>query len=1427
MRLLFITHHYGGGTAAHIDDLKVLLGPYAEIDLLRPDGMGGITLEAADGTRMAAPTPDWDALADWLRARDYGRVHLHHVHGFPPDILTLVPALGLPFDITLHDFHPICPQNALATAEGEYCGEPDAAGCAACLAQRPHPWAWSIEHWRQQLGQLLRRAARVIAPSEAVAERVQRHLAGLTIDVVGHPQRRDWQGRAPGMTKVLLLGGLSRIKGWQQIERCLQDARARALPLAFELLGFAENALPVWPDAPLRILGEYQDAQLPDLAALVRADVIAFPGRIPESYSYTLDIALQLGLPIVATDIGAIAERLRARLAEHVARAPDTPAPARLLPLDASAADWNDTLLALASAPPQTLTLPPAGTPRDDYARMLMSPWNATGNARPTASPTHTPPPQRATAQPPRAVAREYPMEVLFEHGVLCGHAESRAALALRLQSLHRRDQRYGRLERLQQATRRWRQQARLERNTLTQQLAQTQSDLAQAHDQGQQLRQQLRQQLDQHTQHIDQLTQDQREARAAYALLEAQLDTARRRIGDLESSLSWRLMAPVRAIKAALRDAPQQVRRLLADGKTTACRLIYAGWLLRQEGWQGLAQRWSARRRRGVFVPTSALAWTPPAVDGPQGIPAVDPASGRAPMLAIVIVGSDAHLVSASVQSVVRLLAPSHPVEWQCVAADDGWAALRAIGEQLHAPRMLVLQAGVQLDAPALGALQDALDRLREATAAHGVARTAGIDPDAPPNAHTRWVAAPVFHGVLIDRQRLAHGPHRWLEVPHARLALPPTAAIAPRAADAAGPRVLVIDTALLRPDQDSGSVRTSAMLSLLVDLGAQVHFVSRTLEFAAPEVRALQAAGVCAWHAPYARSIEAVLEALGPTLDVVILSRLPIADDYLPTARRLAPRARLVFDTGDLHFVREARQAALARAPLLAAAARHTRARELEWVRRADLTYVVSDEELQLLHSLVPTAPTAVLTNIHAVSAPVPPYEARRGIVFVGGFRHPPNLDAVRWFAEAVWPLVHAAAPELEAQIIGSHMPASLQALARPGLRMVGHVPDLAPVLNRARVSIAPLRYGAGVKGKVNQAMAAGLPVVATSVAVEGMSLAPGQDVLVADTPEAFAQAIVRLDREPALWRTLSAGGQRNVVQDFSRARARATLARLIDTRPIDIIVPVYGQSDYVRACLESVWAHTTDTAHELIVIDDASPEPALCAWLDEQAALGRITLLRNARNVGFVGSVNRGMRLHPTRDVVLLNSDTRVPNGWLARLADAARASPRVGSVTALSNNATICSFPAYPNGSELPTGWTLEALDALCAHIGRRERIALPTAVGFCMYIPRACLQAVGVFDADAFGRGYGEENDFCMRASAAGFTHWLAGDVYVYHAGGVSFAADAAPDLLKLKAGQTLLARWPDYDATIADFIARDPTADLRARLRQAMTAQRD
>ena len=261
------------------------------------------------------------------------------------------------------------------------------------------------------------------------------------------------------------------------------------------------------------------------------------------------------------------------------------------------------------------------------------------------------------------------------------------------------------------------------------------------------------------------------------------------------------------------------------------------------------------------------------------------------------------------------------------------------------------------------------------------------------------------------------------------------------------------------------------------------------------------------------------------------------------------------------------------------------------------------------------------------------------------------------------------------------------------------------------------------------------------------------------------------------------------------------------------IDIIIPVYNAYDDLQRCLDSV-LRTTATRHRIILIDDCSPDSRIADYFAALRSMAdpRLTLLRNDANLGFVGTVNRGMA-QSQNDVVLLNSDTIVTPCWLEKLCRCADSEPRIGTITPFSNNAEICSFPDFCEENQLPPGMSADDVNRAIEAAAIPVYPDIPTAVGFCMFIRRSLLRKIGLFDAETFRLGYGEENDFCMRAAAEGWRNVLCDDTFVQHVGRRSF--DKKKQALAEENMQRLLAKHPDYMQRVMAFIAADPIKPIR------------
>lgn len=307
-------------------------------------------------------------------------------------------------------------------------------------------------------------------------------------------------------------------------------------------------------------------------------------------------------------------------------------------------------------------------------------------------------------------------------------------------------------------------------------------------------------------------------------------------------------------------------------------------------------------------------------------------------------------------------------------------------------------------------------------------------------------------------------------------------------------------------------------------------------------------------------------------------------------------------------------------------------------------------------------------------------------------------------------------------------------------------------------------------------------------------------------------ISPAITALRQKPGLPRQLQLKLSEKVTQPI-----------IVKSALIDVIVPVFEGYEETVQCILSVLKAKNSTEYQLIVINDCSPDGRLNYKLQAMARQSHFELIENSKNLGFVGTVNKGMQIHLDRDVILLNSDTCVADFWLDRLLASSQKDQNIATVTPFSNNATICSFPQFNQDNKLPLGVNLGQINELFYQYNQGEVIDLPTAVGFCMFIKREAILDVGYFDDKKWHKGYCEENDFCLRTANLGWRHVLSADVFVEHHGSVSFASSK---MRRVTENLALLNQiYPDYAITVQRFIQKDPIALLRNRVLKALLSK--
>jgi GT2 family glycosyltransferase/glycosyltransferase involved in cell wall biosynthesis len=358
-------------------------------------------------------------------------------------------------------------------------------------------------------------------------------------------------------------------------------------------------------------------------------------------------------------------------------------------------------------------------------------------------------------------------------------------------------------------------------------------------------------------------------------------------------------------------------------------------------------------------------------------------------------------------------------------------------------------------------------------------------------------------------------------------------------------GKRILLVDHHVPLPDRDAGSARVFALLRLLSELGHKVTFAADGMapDFAPAPADRLQQLGVEVLLPPLA--LPSYIEEHLEDFDLLILCRVTVAAKYLPAIASRENRPPAIFDTIDLHFLRESRQAEVEGNAALAREAEITKSFELHVARLSHRVWVVNPYEAELLRRENPALPVEVVPLIQEVRDTVPKFLDRRDLMFLGGFRHGPNEDAVAFFVTEIFPRLRRELPGVRLLVAGGDLTPAVRALAADDVAILGFVKDINPVFDACRVFVAPLRYGAGLRGKILYSLGSGLPVVTTTVGAEGIGLADREEALIADDAAEFAARVVELYRDEALWTHLSERGRRHVEAHFSYESVKAKVA------------------------------------------------------------------------------------------------------------------------------------------------------------------------------------------------------------------------------------------------------------------------------------------
>ena len=370
-------------------------------------------------------------------------------------------------------------------------------------------------------------------------------------------------------------------------------------------------------------------------------------------------------------------------------------------------------------------------------------------------------------------------------------------------------------------------------------------------------------------------------------------------------------------------------------------------------------------------------------------------------------------------------------------------------------------------------------------------------------------------------------------------------------------GKKILVFDHHVPTPDRDSGSHRMSLILRSLVEMGHNVTFIEGSPTADSHYVDILQQAGIEVLSGRHALFSRRFLKRYGKFYDLVILSRLHVALKYIGQVKRYCPRAAILYDTVDLEHIRASRFAAIVHDNNLRNYADRMKKAELSLTSKVHSVITVSEVDRQILLEDSPCLLIQVVPDIYPLHPREFLYADCEDLLFVGGFNHHPNTDAMSWFLHDIFPLIRVSLPGIRVLIIGENPPPEIQMYAANDVIFMGYVKDLRDYLRHCRIFIAPLRYGSGLKGKILQSMSVGLPLVTTTIGAEGAFLNDGDNALIADDAEGFAGKVVLLYQNQDLWQKISANSQDTVQKHFSCSSWKEELSRVIDeavTNPAD---------------------------------------------------------------------------------------------------------------------------------------------------------------------------------------------------------------------------------------------------------------------------------
>jgi len=639
-------------------------------------------------------------------------------------------------------------------------------------------------------------------------------------------------------------------------------------------------------------------------------------------------------------------------------------------------------------------------------------------------------------------------------------------------------------------------------------------------------------------------------------------------------------------------------------------------------------------------------------------------------------------------------------------------------------------------------------------------------------------------------------------------------------------GKRILIIDDIPPLPNRAAGALRHYHTLKQMLNLGFQVTYVhlmgreyndenSRQFidEFRMKGVEFFWFNYESWWHYRESKENVEILQNLIASLelefrhfDFVYIAFWYIANYFVDLIRIKIPNTPIIIDTMDVHYLRELRQAELSKDKKFLEKATETKKNELAVYSKADCITTVTENDRDILKKELPNKSILILTDVHDSVETLNGFSERKDFLFVGNFNHNPNEDAVLYFVKSIFPLIKKEIKDAKFYIAGNKPSEKLKALSSDDIIVTGWVPEVKPYLEKCRVSVVPLRFGAGNKGKVGETLSYGLPMVSTTVGAEGMGIINEVHSYVSDDPQKFAEYAVKLYNNEQIWNEFSSKGKTLISLQYSSELMRKRLKYITSFNSrkmfssqqalncpnppkVSIVLVSFNQYEFTQKCISSI-QENTKIPYEIILVDNNSSDKTV---LLTQKHFETVKIVPQKTNLGFPIAVNLGINNSIGEYILLINNDTIVTEGWLERMLEIAEAHPEIGIVGPISNSVS---------GRQLDKNAKYESIEDMHKYAQKVKNenngqfFQFPRVAFLCTLVKKEVIDKIGGLD-ELFSPGNFEDDDFCLRAQMVGYKTVIATDVFIHHYGSVSFKANGESEYAKRIEinGQKFVDKW--------------------------------